>query len=277
MRNLLLGGFRAAKEGRREEAYQMFCEVVSKDPQNEYGWLYRAATTDSRPEAFVCLEKVLSINPTNNKAVRGLERIKNLPNEEGESQNSEFEKRNSTPPENQASSFLEGQGSFVPGLNSRPYQPSNAASFKAERGVEVSPHPVPGEESRPGKFSSRADLPVVEGNGSLESGSRSNLQGPAEINYIASNSSPARLESSFLNSSQPRPMRAYPLYSADQAEDESQFIPEPELPERNFSREGPLLNPEIAVGSDREERGPQRRGGLLLLFIPLILFGLVKG
>ena len=73
--NLLVQGFRAAKENRRDEAYNLFCEVVQRDPNNEMGWLYRAATTDDLSEAYVCLQRVLNINPNNEKAQRGIERI----------------------------------------------------------------------------------------------------------------------------------------------------------------------------------------------------------
>jgi LysM repeat protein len=79
---LLVQGFKAAKEGRRDEAYNIFCEVVRRDPNNELGWLYRAATTDDLSESYVCLQRVLSINPNNEKAQRGIERIKNRYNEE---------------------------------------------------------------------------------------------------------------------------------------------------------------------------------------------------
>jgi LysM repeat protein/tetratricopeptide (TPR) repeat protein len=73
---LLVQGFKAAKEGRKEEAYDLFCKVVNLDASNEHGWLYRAATTDDLSEAYVCLEKVLSLNPDNAKAQRGIERVK---------------------------------------------------------------------------------------------------------------------------------------------------------------------------------------------------------
>lgn len=73
--NLLVQGFKAAKEGRREEAYDIFCDVVKRDPNNELGWLYRAATTQDLSEAYVCLQRVLNINPANEKAQRGVERI----------------------------------------------------------------------------------------------------------------------------------------------------------------------------------------------------------
>ena len=75
--NLLVQGFKAAKEGRRDEAYDIFCDVVRRDPNNELGWLYRAATTQDLSEAYVCLQRVLNINPANEKAQRGVERIQN--------------------------------------------------------------------------------------------------------------------------------------------------------------------------------------------------------
>ena len=82
---LLVQGFKAAKENHRDEAYNIFCDVVRRDPNNELGWLYRAATTDDLSEAYVCLQRVLSINPNNEKAQRGIERIQaRLNSEDGE-------------------------------------------------------------------------------------------------------------------------------------------------------------------------------------------------
>ncbi len=72
---LLAQGFQAAKEGRRAEAYNVFHQVVQRDSSNELGWLYRAATTGDLSEAYICLQRVLTINPANLKAQRGLERI----------------------------------------------------------------------------------------------------------------------------------------------------------------------------------------------------------
>lgn len=78
-------GFQAAKESHRAQAYDLFCRVVELDPNNEFGWLYRAATTDDMTEAYVCLQRVLSINPNNQKAQRGVERIRSrMTGEEGE-------------------------------------------------------------------------------------------------------------------------------------------------------------------------------------------------
>lgn len=85
--NLLVQGFKAAKEGRRDEAYEVFCDVVRRDPNNELGWLYRAATTEDLSEAYVCLQKVLAINPGNEKAQRGVERIQNRLSTEANSRN----------------------------------------------------------------------------------------------------------------------------------------------------------------------------------------------
>ncbi|MDB5078654.1 MAG: hypothetical protein JWP00_578 [Chloroflexi bacterium] len=85
--NLLVQGFKAAKEGRRDEAYEVFCNVVRRDPNNELGWLYRAATTEDLSEAYVCLQRVLAINPANEKAQRGVERIQNRLSAESNTRN----------------------------------------------------------------------------------------------------------------------------------------------------------------------------------------------
>ncbi len=96
--NLLVQGFKAAKENHRDEAYNIFCEVVRRDPNNELGWLYRAATTDDLSEAYVCLQRVLNINPGNEKAQRGIERIQaRLNSEEADGAVAATENSPSTP------------------------------------------------------------------------------------------------------------------------------------------------------------------------------------
>jgi LysM repeat protein len=148
VKNLLLQGFRAAKENRREEAYQIFCDVVARDPNNEYGWLYRAATTDSRSEAYVCLEKVLSINPNNEKAQRGLKRIQEQQQEETDSET------DSGGYQTAAEAGRIGSAEYVSDTN-RAAQP---------RGVYEAPAPSAypyGGDDRPSSYPGNFDRPVV--------------------------------------------------------------------------------------------------------------------
>jgi hypothetical protein len=72
---LLQRGQQAARSGERLAAYRMFVQVVEIDPRNEEAWLWRAATTVDPRECRQCLEWVLQLNPSNQRARRGLESL----------------------------------------------------------------------------------------------------------------------------------------------------------------------------------------------------------
>ncbi|MEI7555161.1 LysM domain-containing protein [Candidatus Chlorohelix sp.] len=113
---LLVQGFKAAKEGKREEAYNLFCNVVNLDPNNEHGWLYRAATTDDLSEGFVCLQRVLGINPNNAKAQRGIERIKARLDEEAQETGKIAETSAQAPETTEQDNLRVGEQELVSGL-----------------------------------------------------------------------------------------------------------------------------------------------------------------
>lgn len=119
---LLVQGFKAAKENHRDEAYNIFCDVVRRDPNNELGWLYRAATTDDLSEAYVCLQRVLSLNPDNEKAQRGIERIQARLNSEDDSSGGGA-RVYGAPIQADTSPRL-GEDNVVSGFSSRPNPPS---------------------------------------------------------------------------------------------------------------------------------------------------------
>ncbi|NWJ48051.1 MAG: LysM peptidoglycan-binding domain-containing protein [Chloroflexi bacterium] len=113
---LLVQGFKAAKEGKREEAYNLFCNVVNLDSNNEHGWLYRAATTDDLSEGYVCLQRVLSINPNNAKAQRGIERIKARLDEEAQETGKPAETSAQVPETTTQENLRVGEQELVSGL-----------------------------------------------------------------------------------------------------------------------------------------------------------------
>lgn len=150
--NLLVQGFKAAKEGRRDEAYNLFCDVVRRDPNNELGWLYRAATTDDLSEAYVCLQRVLSINPGNEKAQRGIERIQARlsSDEDGSGSDTQSFGNVATPPPSRV-----GEDTIVSGLGSAPRSP---AAPPAPTPDSQSTARYPYEEAVPGfNYSQQAD------------------------------------------------------------------------------------------------------------------------
>lgn len=66
-------GIEAAREGNREEARNLFTLLTSQDPDNVQGWLWLAGVANGPDERRAALEKVISLDPTNEMAVRGLQ------------------------------------------------------------------------------------------------------------------------------------------------------------------------------------------------------------
>ena len=67
-------GIAALKAGDQAGARQMLAEAVQQDPRNERGWVYLAALLPSA-QAQQALERVLTLNPANQQAQRGLEAL----------------------------------------------------------------------------------------------------------------------------------------------------------------------------------------------------------
>jgi hypothetical protein len=62
----------AAKAGRKEEARRLLEAVLNADERNEQAWLWMSGVVDSDEERVICLENVLTINPNNELARKGL-------------------------------------------------------------------------------------------------------------------------------------------------------------------------------------------------------------
>ena len=62
----------AVREGRKAEARQLLESVLDADERNEKAWLWLGSVVDSDEERIICLENVLTINPNNEMARKGL-------------------------------------------------------------------------------------------------------------------------------------------------------------------------------------------------------------
>jgi tetratricopeptide (TPR) repeat protein len=69
---LMRQGTAAAQAGQRERAYELLTRVVALDEKNVAAWLWLSDVVDSLDEQKVCLENVLSLDPYNDAALRGL-------------------------------------------------------------------------------------------------------------------------------------------------------------------------------------------------------------
>jgi|MudIll2142460700_1097286.scaffolds.fasta_scaffold375455_1 Flp pilus assembly protein TadD len=70
---LLQKGIALAKAGRREEARNILLQVVEQDEQNESAWLWISGVVDTDDDKAIALENVLTLNPNNEWAKRGLQ------------------------------------------------------------------------------------------------------------------------------------------------------------------------------------------------------------
>jgi hypothetical protein len=75
IQNLLQTGIEAARSGNRAAARMILGQVVERDPRNELGWMWLASVADTAAERRTYLQKVLDINPANDRAKQALERL----------------------------------------------------------------------------------------------------------------------------------------------------------------------------------------------------------
>lgn len=71
----LNAGITAAREGHQAQARALLQEALQANPRSEQGWLWMSAVVETDDERRTCLERVLSINPHNQTAQAGLEKL----------------------------------------------------------------------------------------------------------------------------------------------------------------------------------------------------------
>jgi Flp pilus assembly protein TadD len=72
---LLQQGIALARAGRREEARTILLQVVEQDERNESAWLWLSGLVDTDDDKAIALENVLTLNPNNEWAKRGLQML----------------------------------------------------------------------------------------------------------------------------------------------------------------------------------------------------------
>jgi hypothetical protein len=73
--NLLAQGIAAVKAGRKAEARELLIRVIEQEDRHELAWLWLSGAVDTDEERIICLENVLTINPQNAAARRGLDML----------------------------------------------------------------------------------------------------------------------------------------------------------------------------------------------------------
>lgn len=76
IQELLRDGIEAAKAGERERARELLTQVVDRDEYNVAAWLWLSGVVEDAEEREICLENVLTIDPGNEMAQKGLERLR---------------------------------------------------------------------------------------------------------------------------------------------------------------------------------------------------------
>src|SRR5215210_6402852 len=71
--DLLAKGKQSALGGQRELAREMLAYVVYLEPTNAEGWLWLSGVVDFPQQVRYCLERTLRVDPTNERARRGME------------------------------------------------------------------------------------------------------------------------------------------------------------------------------------------------------------
>jgi hypothetical protein len=68
-------GIKAYKEGRRDEARDIFTSVLKQNPENARAWAWMSNVVDSEKDRIYCLNQVLRFDPDNKKAQQLLDQL----------------------------------------------------------------------------------------------------------------------------------------------------------------------------------------------------------
>jgi tetratricopeptide (TPR) repeat protein len=68
-------GIAALRSGNKEEGVRLLTEALRQDPNSEEAWLYLGAAVDDPARKRQCFERVLQINPNNERAQNALARL----------------------------------------------------------------------------------------------------------------------------------------------------------------------------------------------------------
>jgi tetratricopeptide (TPR) repeat protein len=76
VQQVLAAGIDAIKRGQKARGRDLLMQVVEADEHNEQAWLWLSAAVDAPEDQITALENVLEINPNNQVAHKGLERLR---------------------------------------------------------------------------------------------------------------------------------------------------------------------------------------------------------
>ena len=140
---LVREGIKALKAGDRAQARASLLRALEIDERNEQAWLWLSAVVDKPAEQEICLENVLTLNPANEHAQRGLQKVREAM---GQRTPPEEEQAAPQPAPPQAAEVSPGPAPRAEGSESAPV--GGSGSFLSGLGVLGAPG---ASSTRPGK------------------------------------------------------------------------------------------------------------------------------
>lgn len=140
---ILNAGIQAARAGRKAEARQLLEQVVAQNDRIERAWLALASVVDATSEKRNCLQKVLELNPANDRARQALLALPAEPRSGG---TTGLSTRPGEPPSSFASSmFADESPSNLPAVYESPadYTPYSSFNFDAPAAPPSAPSEAP--------------------------------------------------------------------------------------------------------------------------------------
>lgn len=71
----LMQGIQLAQAGKKDEARQYFSAALKLDGRNEAAWLWMSTVARDNREKIFCLQNLLQVNPQNERAIAGLQKL----------------------------------------------------------------------------------------------------------------------------------------------------------------------------------------------------------
>jgi hypothetical protein len=181
--NPLQAGIAAAREGRRAEARALLMQALQTNSRSEQAWLWMSAVVETDTERQACLEQVLVINPHNQTAQVGLDKIKAgssaqgtqppyLPVARPDSPPTRAPSGRPVPPANLPSphslptvgmSPVEAEGSRIRRLEPQPATVVDGLALLRAAQSQPQPAPAPARPPAPSASSSLAPMIIIGG------------------------------------------------------------------------------------------------------------------
>ncbi len=157
---LLYQGVDAAKLERKEEARKLLSQAVELNEADEQAWLWLSGCVDDLAEQVRCLEKVLALNPDNELARKGLERLWKLVEEAAPAPPEAAEEEEEAEPPPEAKEEIAGEKPAEPAEQLPPEPQFESRLLSRLRSIPLTPAEA---EQPPIHRAATIEMPALEG------------------------------------------------------------------------------------------------------------------